>query len=128
MVDSLTEQNYIRYAMNHYDNPQCKGVSEFEEDMARLIYLKRLFRKYGKTGVLRERLILNHLIVFCNVMGLEAGVRLLFFRIDPDLHYILRTFLVYLGYLPEGQPKFKLEVDVVPIILDMKIIDRLRSI
>jgi hypothetical protein len=128
MVDSLTEQNYIRYAMNHYDNPQCKGVSEFEEDMARLIYLKRLFRKYRKTGVLRERLILNHLIVFCNVMGLEAGVRLLFFRIDSDLHYILRTFLVYLGYLPEGQPKFKLEVDVVPIVLDMKIIDRLRSI
>jgi nitroreductase len=128
MVDSLTEQNYIRYAMNHYDNPQCKGVSEFEEDMARLIYLKRLFRKYRKTGVLRERLILNHMIVFCNVMGLEAGVRLLFFRIDPDLHYILRTFLVYLGYLPEGQPKFKLEVDVVPIVLDMKIIDRLRSI
>lgn len=128
MGDSLTEQNYIRYAMNHYDNPQCTGVGEFEEDMARLIYLKRLFRKYRKGGVLRERLILNHIIVFCNVFGLEAGVRLLFFRIDPDLHYILRTFLVYLGYLPEGQPKFRLEVDVVPIILDMKIIDRLRSI
>lgn len=128
MVDSLTEQNYIRYAMNHYDNPQCMGVGEFEEDMARLIYLKRLFRKYKKNGVLRERLILNHLIVFCNVFGLEAGVRLLFFRIDSDLHYILRTFLVFLGYLPEGQPKFRLEVDVVPIMLDMKIIDRLRSI
>lgn len=128
MGDSLTEQNYIRYAMNHYDNPQCTGIDEFEEDMARLIYLKRLFRKYSKNGVLRERLILNHLIVFCNVFGLEAGVRLLFFRIDPDLHYILRTFLVYLGYLPEGQPEFRLEVDVVPIVLDMKIIDRLRSI
>lgn len=128
MYDSLTETNHIPFAMKHYDNPYCKGMSEFEEDMARLVYLKRLFRRYRKSSVLRERLILNHIIVFCNVFGLEAGCRLLFFRTDTDLHYILKTFLVFLGYLPEGQPKFRLEVDVVPIVMDTGIIERLRGI
>jgi hypothetical protein len=128
MGNSLTETNYIRYAMNHYDNPQCTGISEFEEDMARLIYLKRLFRRYQRTGILRERLILNHLIVFINVFGIEAGVKLLFFRIDSDLHYILRTFLVYLGYLPEGQPKFSLEVDLISLVMDTGIVEKLRRI
>jgi hypothetical protein len=128
MGETLTESNYIRYAMNHYDNPQCTGVSEFEEDMARLVYLKRLFRRYEKNRILRERLILNHLIVFCNVFGVEAGCRLLFFRIEKDLHYILKSFLVFLGYLPEGQPKFRLDVDVVSIVMDMDVIRRLRGI
>jgi hypothetical protein len=128
MYEPLTEDNYIRFAMKHYDNPLCKGVAEFEDDMARLVYLKRLFRRYRKTGVLRERLILNHIIVFCNVFGVEAGCRLLFHRIESDLHYILKTFLVYLGYLPEGQPKFRLEVDVLAIVMDMGIIQRLRGI
>ena len=128
MGETLTESNYIRYAMNHYDNPQCTGIGEFEEDMARLVYLKRLFRRYKKSGILRDRLILNHLIVFCNVFGVEAGCRLLFFRIEGDLHYILKAFLVFLGYLPEGQPKFRLDVDVVPIVMDMDVIRRLRGI
>ena len=128
MYEPLTEANYIRFAMKHYATPQCTGVAEFEEDMARLVSLKRLVRRFRKSGVLRERLILNHMIVFCNVFGVEAGCRLLFHRTDPDLHYILKTFLVFLGYLPEGQPKFRLEVDVVPIVMDMEIIERLRGI
>jgi hypothetical protein len=126
--DCLNEENYVRYAMRHYDNPHCTGIKEFEEDLARVVYLKRLFRRYKKSGVLRERLILNHIITFCNVFGIEAGTRLLFFKIDSDLHYILKTFLVFLGYLPEGQPKFHIEVDIVKIHMDREIINRLRSI
>jgi hypothetical protein len=126
--DSLTNENYIRYAMRNYDNPYCVGVKEFEEDLARIVYLKRLFRRYKKGGVLRERLILNHIITFCNVFGVEAGTRLLFFKIDSDLHYILKTFLVFLEYLPEDKQKFNLEVDIVKISMDQEIIKRLRSI
>ena len=126
--DSLTNENYIRYAMRNYDNPYCVGVKEFEEDLARIVYLKRLFRRYKKGGVLRERLILNHIITFCNVFGVEAGTRLLFFKIDSDLHYILKTFLVFLEYLPEDKQKFNLEVDIVKIGMDQEIIKRLRSI
>ena len=113
--------------MKAYDNPSG-GIEEFEEDMAKIVYLKRLFRKYEKTGVLRERLILNHIITFYNVFGVEFATRLLFFRIDSDLHYILKTFLVYLNYLPAGNPSFHVGVDVVSIPLDTKIVEMLRRI
>ena len=62
--DMITEENYLLYAMKVYDNPQCKDVEEFYEDLNRIKYLKRLFKKYKSTGSLRERLILNHLIIF----------------------------------------------------------------
>ena len=125
--EPLNEKNYIRYAMNNYDNPMG-GVEEFEEDIARIVYLKRLFRKYQKTGVLRERLILNHIITFYNVFGVEVATRLLFFRIEPDIHYILKTFLVFLDYLPDGNPKYDVGVDVISIHMDQDIIQILRSI
>lgn len=125
--EPLNEKNYIRYAMNNYDNPSG-GIEEFEEDMARVVYLKRLFRKYQKTGVLRERLILNHIITFYNVFGVEVATRLLFFRVDSDLHYILKTFLVFLDYLPDGNPRFKVGVDVVSIPMDTRIVEVLRRI
>lgn len=125
--ESLNEKNYIRYAMKNYDNPSG-GIDEFEEDMARVVYLKRLFRKYHNCGVLRERLVLNHIITFFNVFGVEVATRLLFFRIECELHYILKTFLVFLNYLPDGNPKFNLGIDIVSIPLDQKIVDTLRRI
>lgn len=126
--ERLTEENYILYAVKNYDNPQCTGMREFQEDMARMVYLKRLFRRYRKTGVLRERLILNHIITLYNVFGMEAATRLLFFRIEPELHDILKTFLVFLEYLPTQQPKYQLEADIVALSIDREIANRLRKI
>ena len=127
IIEPLTEKNYIQYAMKNYDNPSG-GVEEFEEDMARMVYLKRLFRKYHNSGILRERLVLNHIITFYNVFGVEVATRLLFFKIENELHYILKTFLIFLNYLPEGNPKFSVGVDVVSIPLDNIIIKILRKI
>lgn len=126
--ERLTEENYILYAVKNYDNPQCTGMREFQEDMARMVYLKRLFRRYRKTGVLRERLILNHIITLYNVFGMEAATRLLFFRIEPELHDILKTFLVFLEYLPTQQPKYQLDADIVALTIDGEIANRLRKI
>lgn len=126
--ERLTEENYILYAVKNYDNPQCTGMREFQEDMARMVYLKRLFRRYRKTGVLRERLILNHIITLYNVFGMEAATRLLFFRIEPELHDILKTFLVFLEYLPTQQPKYQLDADIVALSIDREIANRLRKI
>lgn len=120
----LTDDNYLMYAMKHYNNPQCKNIEEFHEDMNRIKYLKRLFRKYKTSGVLRERLILNHLIIFTNVFGVEAGSRLLFSRIEKDLHTFLKTFLIFLNSLPEEIP----EEDLILIPLDRRIITKLREI
>jgi len=123
-VYKLNDDNFLMFAMKHYDNPQCKNLEEFHEDMNRIKYLKRLFRKYKTSGVLRERLILNHLIIFTNVFGIEAASRLLFSRIEEDLHTYLKTFLVFLNSMPENIP----EVDLVMIPLDRRIITRLREI
>ncbi len=123
-VYKLNEENYLMFAMKHYNNPQCKNIEEFHEDMNRIKYLKRLFRKYKTSGILRERLILNHLIIFTNVFGVEAASRLLFSRIEEDLHIYLKTFLVFLNTLPEEIP----ETDLVLIPLDRRIISKLREI
>ena len=123
----LDNENYALYAAKYYDNPTCRSVDEFNEDLTRLIYLKRLFRRYRRSGELRERLILNHLITFYNVFGNEAATRLLFFKIDQDLYGILKTFLVYLQYLPE-KTKTVDGIDIVEIPLDQTIIDQLRKL
>ena len=119
----ITEENYMLFAMKVYENPQCKSVQEFHEDMNRIKYLKRLFKKYKSTGVLRERLILNHIIILYNVFGIQAATRILFARLDQELHPILKTFLVFLHMFPEKIP----ETDLVSIPLDKRITDRLRN-
>jgi hypothetical protein len=124
MVKVLDNDNYLLYAMRNYDNPQCESVSEFNDDLNRTKYLKRLFKKYEINNILKERLILNHIIIFYNVFGIEAATRILFFKIEKEYHPILKTFLVYLNYLPEEIP----EVDVTEIPLDIKIISTLREI
>ena len=119
----ITEENYMLFAMKVYENPQCKSVQEFHEDMNRIKYLKRLFKKYKSTGVLRERLILNHIIILYNVFGIQAATRILFTRLDKELHPILKTFLVFLHMFPDKIP----ETDLVSIPLDKRITDRLRN-
>lgn len=119
----ITEENYMLFAMKVYENPQCKSVQEFHEDMNRIKYLKRLFKKYKSTGVLRERLILNHIIILYNVFGIQSATRILFARLDKELHPILKTFLVFLHMFPEKIP----ETDLVSIPLDKRITDRLRN-
>jgi len=122
----LNEENFLIFAIKNYDNPECKGMGEFEEDLNLVIYLKRLFRKYHKTGELKERLILNHIITFYNVFGLGAATKILFYKIEPELHYILKTFLVYLNYLPVDFPVT--EMNIVNTPMDEKIIKTLRNL
>jgi len=121
---SLTESNFIMYAMKHYENPTCTGIDEFHEDLNRVKYVKRLFRKYEKNGILRERLILNHLIILGNVFGPVASSRIMFYKTEPELHSYLKTFLVYLNYLPKEIE----HIDLDSIELNQEIIDHLRSV
>lgn len=123
---TLTNQNYTMYAMKHYDNPQCGGVEEFTEDLNRTKYLKRLLRKYLVTGELRERLILNHLVIFYNVFGIEAANRLLFFRLEPELHACIKPFLLYLNHITDDMVIEGITMATIP--LDHKIVKTLRSL
>lgn len=120
----LNDENYMLFAMKMYNNPQCKNVTEFQEDMNRVKYLKRLFKKYKSSGQLRERLILNHIIIFYNIFDGISATRILFSRIEQELHPYLKTFIVFLNNLPENIP----EVDLLTIPLDRRIINKLRQI
>lgn len=99
MFDDLNDDNFLMFAMKAYDSPNCI-MSEFEEDLKRIKYVKRLIKRYKATGELKERLILNHLIILSNVFGTKNSVRMLFYKIDEEDYDILKTFLIFLEYMP----------------------------
>jgi len=116
------------YATKAYDKPNCI-MSEFKEDMKRFNYLKRLFYRHRKIGEIKERLVLNHLVVLYNVFGIEAATRLLFYKIAKEDYSALKTYLVFLSCMPERIKSIKGH-DIVSsdIPVDMKIADILREI
>ena len=93
------------FAIKHYDNPQCEGEKEFQDDLKRFKYIKRLLRKYYDTGVLKERLLLNHLIVLNNVFGPDACATLLLYKIQKEFWPALKSFLLFLNILTEEELK-----------------------
>lgn len=128
MFDNLNEENFMMYAMKCYTSPNCI-LSEFEGDIKRTKYLKRLFRRYKVTKTLKERLILNHIILLNNVFGPEVTSRILFYRIDERDYDILKTFLLYLNILPEmvyGIDGKNIRTSDIPV--DMNIAEILRKI
>jgi hypothetical protein len=100
MFDDLNDDNFLIYAMKSYVSPHCI-MSEFEGDMKRTKYLKKLFRRFKASGDLKERLILNHIILIYNVFDAESATRILFYRTDERDYDILKTFLIYLGIMPD---------------------------
>ncbi len=115
MIDDIyydfDDDVFLNYAMENYNNPSCSGREEFEEDINRIKYVKRLFGRYFSTGELKERLILNHIIIFYNVFEMEAATKMLFYRMEDKFKPLLKTFLVYLNYLPDDEYYVKLPMD-----------------
>ena len=128
MFDDLNEDNFLLYAMKAYNSPHYI-MSEFESDLKRLKYIKRLFRRYKATKALKERLILNHIILLYNVFGVEAATRILFFRTDKRDYDVLKTFLLYLNYMPDRVKGIN-GVDIIStdILVDMNVAEVLRNI
>ncbi len=106
---SLDKNNFMMFAMKMYTNPQCLGMDEFYEDLNRIKYIKRLLGRYEKKGSMRERLVLNHIIILSNVFGAEACSRILFHKIEDKFHSYLKSFLEYLNLLPVQIPEVKLQ-------------------
>jgi len=106
LFDELTNKNFELYAARHYKNHKCLCIEDFEDDISRFKYVLRLLRKYKDTGEINVRLVLNHIIVIYNVFEISAANRMMFFRIDDDLHIILKTFLIFLNYITDDQQKY----------------------
>ena len=128
MFDDLNDDNFLLYAVKAYTSPHCI-MSEFEGDLKRTKYLKRLFRRYKLSGDLKERLILNHIILLYNVFGAEPATRILFYRVDESDFDVLKTFLIYLNYMP-SKVKGINGKDIISsdILLDMDVAVTLRNL
>ena len=127
--DDLNEKNFLLYAMKEYNNPQCTEVEEFNDDLKKIKYIKRLLNQYVSEGVLKERLLLNHIIVFYNVFPPAAATRILFFKIEEKFWPILKPFLFYLKLIPEDKIESIMgrEIRTNEILMDQGVIDSLRK-
>ena len=125
-ISSLTEENFLEFCQRYYFNPECSGKNEFVDDLKRIKYVKRLLQKIHKYKTLksiRERLIINHLIILRNVFGDENCSRILFFKLEPKLHSYLKSFTVYLNFKFSTIP----EVEYINLNTDPRV-DRKLSI
>jgi len=127
--DDLNEGNFLMFSMKEYNNIQCVDIEEYYDDLKKIKYIKRLFNIYLNDGQLKERLILNHLIVFYNVFPIQAGTRILFYKIEEQFWPMLKTFLIFLERMPDKiesiRGKTILSTDIK---LDDGIVTRLRTI
>jgi hypothetical protein len=120
--DELNEDNYILFAIKYYENPQSVTMEDFQSDLKRIRYVKRLLKRYKNTGELKIHLILNHLIILFNVFN-DAAVPLLFYNLEKELWPSLKSFLIFLNRIPE-YPK----TQVHDIIEDSECLSQLQLI
>lgn len=115
IFDTLTNKNFKLFAMQNYNNPECIDIEEFEEDISRFKYIKRLLSRYEQHNDLQERLILNHLIVIYNIFGIKAANRMIWYKIQSEHWHYIKPFLVFLNFLNIDE---KVEVPLDPFIVD----------
>lgn len=120
LFENLTDENFLLYAAKYYYKPSCIDAEEFYEDLKRFKYLKRLINRYQETGVLSERLMLNHIIIIFNVFGIKPGLKMLEFKFDSSCWPILKPFLVMLSYIRYNQ--------YTNVKMDQNVIAKLRQI
>ena len=100
IFNELNEDNFLLFAIRYYENPQAVTKEDFEKDLNHFKYIKRLLKRYKKTGELKTHLILNHFIILYNIFG-EAATPMLFFKIEKDLWSSVKSFIIFLNRLPE---------------------------
>ena len=129
MHEKLNDDNFLIYAAKHYDNPQCQTTEEFIEDLKRIKYIKKLLTRYTESGELKDRLILNHLIILSNLFSSDHLCRILYLKMKNQFSYV-KPFLVLLNVLPERLYDIRNEnvIDTSLIPMDERIIDILRKL
>ena len=100
IFNELCEDNFLLFAIKHYENPQAVTKEDFDKDLNHFKYIKRLLKRYKKDGILKTHLLLNHFIILYNIFG-EAATPMLFFKIEKDLWSVMKTFVIFLDKLPE---------------------------
>ena len=117
IFNELTEDNFLLFAIKNYENPQAVTKEDFDKDLNHFKYIKRLLKRYKNTGQLKTHLLLNHFIILYNIFG-EATTPMMFFKIEEDLWPSMKTFVMFLGKLPE-YPKSAMH-DIQPDLYCLK--------
>lgn len=117
--DVLSDEEFLIFSLQHYENPQCSSLEEFYEDLDRIKYLKRLMNREDGDAGQKNRLILNHLIILTNVFGIVPGCRILFYRMENKYHRKLKTYLHYLNVLAREIP----EMDISLVEMDNALLE-----
>lgn len=121
LFETLNEDVFLLFAARHYYNPTCIDAEEFHEDLKRFKYIKRLINRYLDNGKLSERLILNHLTILFNVFGIDAGLKMLEYKLEKTEHWnVIKPFLIYLKIIPNDK--------YTGIEMDSIVVDKLRKI
>ena len=120
IFNELNNANFELYAAKHYRNPACLSIEDFKEDVVRFKYVNRLLKKYEASGMISERLILNHLITIYNVFDIEAATRMIFYRVSASHWPTIKTFLIYLNYLEPDQKR--------DVVTDLYVAKKLQSL
>ena len=107
----LTSENFLLFAIKHYENPQAVTKEDFEKDLNHFKYIKRLLKRYRNTGELKAHLLLNHFIILYNIFG-EGTTAMLFYKIEEEMWEIMKTFVVFLDKLPEYPKSFIHDVEI----------------
>jgi len=126
-MDNITEENFLLYAAKFYDNPHCDSTEEFYDDLKKFKYIKRLLNKYEETGELKERLIINHIMVLSNVFTPQEATKMLIMKLSDHLP-LLKPFLVFLNMLPDRVAIGNVVYLTSDIPMDKFIVERLRKI
>ena len=100
IFNELNEDNFLLFAIKHYENPQAVTKDDFNKDLNHFKYIKRLLKRYKNTGQLKTHLLLNHFIILYNIFG-EATTPMLFFKIERELWSSMKSFIMFLGRFPE---------------------------
>jgi hypothetical protein len=117
IFNELNEDNFQLFAIKYYENPQAVTKEDFDKDLNHFKYIKRLLKRYKRDGELKTHLLLNHFIILYNIFG-EAATPMLFYKIEEDLWPVMKTFVMFLGKLPE-YPKSKIH-DIQPDLYCLK--------
>lgn len=127
--EKLTEQNFLLYCAHHYDNAQYASTEDFIEDLNRIKYIKKLITRYVDSGELKERLILNHIIILNNCFGPDVLCKILILKLNNYMMYI-KPFLILLNILPEKIYNVNNEVVIDTNLIDMDpiIVEKLRTV
>ena len=98
----LDNDNFVSFAMKHYESPSCVTIEDFNSDLSRFKYVRKIIHRYAEDeSKIDIRLLLNHLITLFNIFERDACTAMLFFKIEKEFWGILAPMINYLNYLPE---------------------------